>query len=49
MDLVWNCDEIGVRLTVIWHSNRAWYEPTVVAWYALVPLASGRILLGARS
>ena len=24
------CDEIGVRLTVIWHSNRARYEPTVV-------------------
>ena len=24
------CDEIGVRLTVIWHSDRAQYEPTVV-------------------
>ena len=43
------CDEIGVRLTVIRHSDRARYEPTVVAWYALVPLAGGRILLGAHS
>ena len=41
------CDEISVRLMVIWHSNRAWYEPTVVVWYALILLAGRRVLLGA--
>ena len=41
------CDEIGVRLTVIQHSDRAWYEPTVGAWYMLVLLAGRRVLLGA--
>ena len=34
----WPCNEISVRLMVIWHSNRAWYEPTVGAWYSLVLL-----------
>ena len=44
-----SCDEIGVRLMVIWYSDRAWYEPTLVVWYALVPLAGRRVLLGACS
>ena len=43
------CNEIGVRLTVIQYSNRAQYEPTVGAWYALVPLAGRSVLLGACS
>ena len=34
---------------VIRHSDRARYEPTVVAWYTLVLLASRRVLLGAHS
>ena len=42
-----HCDEISVRLTVIRYSDRARYEPTMVAWYALVPLAGRRVLLGA--
>ena len=41
------CNEIGVRLMVIWYSDRAWYELTMVVWYALVLLASRRVLLGA--
>ena len=41
------CDEISVRLMVIQHSDRARNELTVVAWYTLVPLAGGRVLLGA--
>ena len=43
-----DCDEISVRLMVIWRSDRAWYEPTVVMWYTLVLLTSRRVLLGAR-
>ena len=41
------CNEIGVRLTVIWYSDRAWYESTVGVWYVLVLLAGGSVLLGA--
>ena len=34
---------------VIRYSDRARYEPTIVAWYTLIPLASRRVLLGAYS